>query len=160
MLGNNLDSKKPRVTGIRFWVWEKKNLKVLEEKKAKQGRGEAITDVDKYIEQVTADYKTRLRKHADEFYDRLLSNAANKIYYGELVAKFQGTALINQFNMITDMEWMMKEFFRMFPFHAESLRSLSAIRSHIEVTEEESKQRGFLLYFELDEGFGLRVTKL
>ena len=54
---------------------------------------------------------------------------------------------------------MMKEFFRMFPYHAESLRSLSAIRSHIEVTEQESKQRGFLLYFELDEGFGLKVTK-
>ncbi|MBB3841914.1 plasmid replication initiation protein [Runella defluvii] len=159
LLGNNLESKKPRVTGIRFWVWEKKNVKILEEKKAKQGRGEAIVDVDKYIEQVTADYKTRLRKHADEFYDRLLGNAANKIHYGELVAKFQGTALVNQFNMITDVEWMMKEFFRMFPYHAESLRSLSAIRSHIEVTEQESKQRGFLLYFELDEGFGLKVTK-
>ena len=100
-----------------------------------------------------------MRKHANEFYDRLLGNAANKPQYGELVAKFQGTALVNQFNMITDVEWMMKEFLRMFPYHAESLRSLSAIRSHIEVTEQESKQRGFLLYFELDEGFGLNVTK-
>ena len=52
-----------------------------------------------------------------------------------------------------------KEFLRMFPHHAESMRSLSAIRSYMEVTEQESKQRGFLLYFELDEGFGLKVTK-
>ncbi|TAE39235.1 MAG: RepB family plasmid replication initiator protein [Runella slithyformis] len=160
LLGNNLESKKPRVKGIRFWVWEKKNLKAIEDKKAKQGRGEVITDVDKYVEQVTADYKARLRKHADEFYDRLLGNAANKTQYSELINKFQGTALVNQFNMITDVEWMMKAFFRMFPYHAESLRSLSAIRSHIEVIEHESKQRRFLLQFELDEEFGLKVVKV
>ena len=78
----------------------------------------------------------------------------------KIIAKFQGTALVNQFNMVTDVEWMMKEFFRMLPYHAESLRSLSAIHSHIEVTEQESKQRGFLLYFELNERFDLLIKKL
>ncbi|RDB02733.1 replication initiation protein [Runella aurantiaca] len=159
LLGNNLESKKPRVTGIRFWVWEKKNLKALEDKKTEVNNGEVFADIDKYIEQLSTDYKARLRKHADEFYDRLLANPANKTHYSELIVKFQGTSLVNQFNMVTDVEWMMKEFFRMFPYHAESLRSLSAIRSHIEVTELDAKSRGFLLYFELDEAFELKIIK-
>ncbi|MCP1386176.1 replication initiation protein [Runella salmonicolor] len=160
LLGNNLDSKKPRVTGIRFWVWEKKNLKALDDKKTEVNKGEIFADIDKYIAQLSTDYKARLRKHADEFYDRLLANPANKTHYSELIVRFQGTALVNQFNMVTDVEWMMKEFFRMFPYHAESLRSLSAIRSHIEVTELDAKSRGFLLYFELDEAFDLKIIKV
>ena len=159
LVGDNLESKKPRVKGIRFWVWERKKLKDTDEKKGKRGGGEVIRDVDKYIEQVTSDYKIRLRTHANEFYDRLLGNAANKPLYNELVDKFQGTALVNQFNLVTDLEWMMKAFFRMFPYHAESLRSLSAIRSHIEGMENDSKQHGFLLYFELDPDFRLKITK-
>ncbi len=158
-LGTNLESKKPRVTGIRFYIQEKKNLKLLQNQ-AKAASSPTPSGVDSFIEMETVDFRRRWLKHSQEFYDRLLGIPANRDVYNKLLEKFAGSSLVNEFNLFVDSEIMMKEFFRLFPFHSESMRSLSSIRMHIEVLEKKSKEAGFLLHFELDENFGLKVTKL
>lgn len=158
-LGTNLESKKPRVTGIRFYIQEKKNIKMLQSK-ARAAGSPTPSNVETFVEIETVDFRNRFIKHSQEFYDRILSIPSNREAYLRLLEKFQGTQWVNELNMFNDTEMMMKEFFRFFPFHSESMRSITSIRGHIEQVEKRGKEAGFLLHVELDEDFALKVTNL